>query len=83
MEEITKNNLRLKRKGNIYWSTVENIVTSYDSYSKKLPFDEFPSDFNLNYINELKHFIACCEGKEKPIAPLQDGIEHGVNTKCI
>ena len=33
--EITKNNLRLRKKGNIYWSTVENIVTLYDSDSKK------------------------------------------------
>ena len=32
------------------------------------------SDFNQNYIDELKHFIGCCKGDESPLA-LQDGIE--------
>ena len=72
-----KKQLEIKgEKGNIYWSTDENIVTHYNSDNKKKTiFNEFSSDFNLNYITELKHFIACCEGKEIPLAPLQDGIE--------
>ena len=41
----------------------------------KQVFRKFPPDFNLNYIEELKHFIACCEGRETPRATLQEGIE--------
>ena len=63
-------------KGNIYWSPTNNFVTHYDAESKvKKLYNKFPTDFNLNYIKELSHFIACCEGREAPLATLQQGIE--------
>lgn len=63
-------------KGNISWSLADNAVTVYDPETKsKQVFRKFSPDFNLNYIDEIKHFIACCEGREKPRASLQDGIE--------
>ena len=36
---------------------------------------KFPTDFNTNYISEIKHFISCCKGEETPIASLAEGIE--------
>ena len=72
-----KKQLEIKGEtGNIYWSSTENIVTHYDSQSKaKHVYKKFPTDFNLNYIEEMKHFIACCEQRESPRATLQDGVE--------
>lgn len=72
-----KKELEIKgEKGNIYWSSTDNMVTHYDAETKgKTVYRKFPADFNLNYITEMNHFIACCEGREKPRASLQDGIE--------
>ena len=72
-----KKELEIKgEKGNIYWNSLDNKVTHYCS-EKKLThvYRKFPTDFNLSYIDELQHFIACCKGLETPIASLQDGIE--------
>lgn len=63
-------------KGNIYWDFYGNQVTLYHPDTKSVEvFKKFPADFNLSYIEELRHFIACCEGREQPIATLQEGIE--------
>ncbi|MEQ8667386.1 MAG: Gfo/Idh/MocA family oxidoreductase [Rhodospirillales bacterium] len=72
-----KKELEIKgEKGNIYWSSTRNIVTHYDGESRtETVYRKFPPDFNLNYITELKHFLACCEGSEQPRASLQHGIE--------
>ncbi len=72
-----KKELEIKgEKGNIYWSSADNMVTLYDPETKaKQVFRKFPPDFNLNYITEINHFIACCEGREQPRATLQEGIE--------
>jgi predicted dehydrogenase len=72
-----KKELEIKgEKGNIYWSSADNLVTHYDSETNaKRMFRKFPTDFNLNYITELNHFIACCEARETPQSSLQDGIE--------
>jgi predicted dehydrogenase len=72
-----KKELEIKgEKGNIYWSSTDNMVTLYDPARKaKQVFRKFSPDFNLNYITEINHFIACCEGREQPRATLQEGIE--------
>lgn len=72
-----KKELEIKGEyGNIYWSSTENLVIHYDATSRsKTVYNKFPVDFNLNYITELKHFIACCEGAESPLATLDDGVE--------
>lgn len=72
-----KKELEIKgENGNIYWSSGDNMVTHYDSETKaKREFRKFSPDFNLNYITEINHFIACCEGREEPRATLQEGIE--------
>lgn len=72
-----KKQLEIKgENGNIYWSSTDNLVTVYDAKSKaKHVYKKFPADFNLNYIAEMMHFIACCRGEETPRATLQDGIE--------
>ena len=63
-------------KGNILWDFYRNEVRYYNSETKSTnEYRKFPADFNLAYVEQLKHFIACCEGREKPLAPLQDGIE--------
>jgi len=62
--------------GNILWNCYKNEVRQYliEDKSAKI-YHKFPMDFNLNYLEQIRHFIACCEGKEKPIADLQTGIE--------
>ncbi|WP_239988797.1 Gfo/Idh/MocA family protein [Paramagnetospirillum kuznetsovii] len=72
-----KKSLEIKGEhGNILWDHYAGAVTHYDAETKvSRVFKKFPADFNLAYIAELKHFIACCEGKEKPLATLQEGIE--------
>jgi predicted dehydrogenase len=72
-----KKELEIKgEKGNIFWNSAENLLTHYEAETKATHvYRKFPADFNLNYINELEHFISCCESGEKPRATLQDGIE--------
>jgi predicted dehydrogenase len=72
-----KKTLEIKgEKGNICWSSGKNRVSIYDSATgSEQVFTKFPTDFNLNYIEELRHFIACCEGQEQPRASLGDGVE--------
>jgi len=63
-------------KGNILWDFYANEVRHYEAQTKcSHVYHKFPADFNLSYIVELKHFIACCEGKSKPMATLGEGIE--------
>jgi len=63
-------------KGNICWNQYQNEVRHYDAETRTSSlYKKFPSDFNLCYIEETNRFIACCEGKEKPLADLQTGIE--------
>lgn len=63
-------------KGNILWDFYGNEVRHYDAKTKTTHlYKKFPADFNLAYIEEIKHFIACCLGKAKPMATLEEGIE--------
>ncbi len=72
-----KKSLEIKgEKGNIFWDHYLNEVCHYDAEKKDTHVDrDFPSDFNLCYIDEIKRFISCCQGKKKPLADLQVGIE--------
>lgn len=72
-----KKSLEIKgEKGNILWDHYLNEVRHYDAEDKyNHIYRKFPSDFNLSYIEEIKHFISCCEGKDKPLADLRTGIE--------
>ncbi len=71
-----KKQLEIKgENGNIYWDHYENSIKLYSAKNKNYEvFKKFPTDFNLNYIDEIKHFIACCEKKVNCISPLNDGI---------
>ncbi|MBP9853709.1 MAG: Gfo/Idh/MocA family oxidoreductase [Candidatus Omnitrophica bacterium] len=63
-------------EGNLYWDFYANEVQHYEAKTKcKHFYRKFPTDFNLCYIQELKNFLAACEGKEEPKANLQVGIE--------
>jgi predicted dehydrogenase len=72
-----KKSLEIKgEKGNIFWDHYLNKVRHYDAETRCTHvYKGFPSDFNLCYIDEIKRFISCCQGKEKPLADLQTGIE--------
>ncbi|MCA9394925.1 MAG: Gfo/Idh/MocA family oxidoreductase [Candidatus Omnitrophica bacterium] len=62
--------------GNLYWDFYANEVQHYVADTKiKNVHRKFPTDFNLCYLEELRNFIAACEGKEEPRADLQVGIE--------
>jgi predicted dehydrogenase len=63
-------------EGNIFWDVYANEVRLYNSSRQSVEvFSKFPTDFNLNYLNETKHFIDCCNKEAHPIAPLSEGIE--------
>lgn len=63
-------------QGNILWDFYSNSIRVYNPDTKSAEiFQKFPTDFNLVYLEELNHFIACCQGKQQPIASLNDGIE--------
>lgn len=63
-------------KGNLSWDHYNGEVRHYDAETKAATvFKKFPADFNMYYIEEMNHFIACCKGEVKPIADLQTGIE--------
>ena len=62
--------------GNIKWDFYKNEVSIYDPKDKAVKiFKKFPTDFNLTYINEIKHFLECCQNKKKTFASLEDGID--------
>lgn len=72
-----KKSLEIKgEKGNIFWDHYQNEVRHYDAQTRCTHvYRDFPTDFNLCYIDEIKRFISCCQGKEKPLADLRTGIE--------
>ena len=72
-----KKQLEIKGElGNILWDSKANTVSFYSAETKsKVVYDDFNSDFNLNYVSEIQHFIRCCREQEKPIASLETGIE--------
>ena len=62
--------------GNIKWDFYKNEVSIYDPKDKAVKiYNKFPNDLNLTYINEVKHFLECCETKKKTFASLEDGID--------
>ena len=62
--------------GNLLWDFYSNSISLYDSNNSiDKVYDNFESDFNKIYINEMKHFIDCCNSNEEPIASLNDGID--------
>lgn len=62
--------------GNILWDFYANEVRHYEAQTKCFhAYRKLPIDFNLSYIEELRNFIACAEGKSKPMATLEEGIE--------
>jgi len=62
-------------QGNISWDFYKDKVTIYQSEGKKLEtFENFEKDFNVCYLEELKHFISSFKNKEKSNIPLEDGI---------
>lgn len=63
-------------EGNIKWDFYKNEVSFYDPKEKELKiYSKFSTDFNIFYINEINHFIDCCQNSKKTIAPLEDGID--------
>lgn len=72
-----KKQLEIKgTEGNLYWDHYLNQVHHYDAKTKTTTvYKKFPTDFNLNYLEQTRHFLACCEGAEVSRASLQEGIE--------
>ncbi len=65
--------------GTIHWQSLGkspemmtiNIYSRDGSLIKKITQDV---DVNIQYIEEMKHFIRCIEGKEEPINPIENAI---------
>ncbi len=72
-----KKQLEIKGEyGNIFWDHYENSVRLYTAKNKNFEvFNNFPTDFNVNYLDEIKHFINCCQRNETCLSPLKDGIQ--------
>ncbi|MDC0476532.1 Gfo/Idh/MocA family oxidoreductase [Alphaproteobacteria bacterium] len=72
-----KKQLEIKgESGNILWDSNSNTVSLYSADTKdKVIYEDFAVDFNLNYLEEIQHFIRCCGGQESPVASLDTGIE--------
>ncbi len=63
-------------KGNIAWDHYANQVRVYDAATKSTQvFTKFPTDFNLNYIEQMRRFIDGCKGGKPDLATLDEGIE--------
>ena len=63
-------------KGNIFWDFYKNEVhISKEKNKKPEVFNKFEKDFNMSYIEELKHFIECFKNEKQTKIPLEEGIE--------
>ena len=66
-------------EGTIYWQSfgkfpekmIINIYSRDRSLIRKITQDV---DVNIQYIEEMKHFMRCIEGKEEPINPIENAI---------
>jgi len=63
--------------GNITWDFTEGKVRLFSANSKYWRSFKQPEDFELNhmYIDEIKHFINCVKGIEKPTLDVFGGVE--------
>lgn len=61
-------------KGTVFWDTLKKRVDVFDG--EKNAWESFPEaenwDPNEMFVAEMKHFLACLEGKEKPVHDLFD-----------
>ncbi len=62
-------------KGNLKWDFYHNTLEVYFSKNKKIKVYKFRKDFNLSYIEEIKHFIDCVlKNKLKTKIPYDVGL---------
>jgi len=71
-----KKQLEIKGEhGNISWDFYNNEVTFYEAKTKSRQcFQKFPVDLNLSFLDELQHFLDCCQGKATSLVGLDDSI---------
>ncbi|GLI04177.1 oxidoreductase [Paenibacillus tyrfis] len=64
-------------KGGVEVEPELTIVTErHDTILNITPqIDHLTFDFERGFQNEIDHFIACCQGREQTISPVQDGVE--------
>ncbi|MBI2069775.1 MAG: Gfo/Idh/MocA family oxidoreductase [Elusimicrobia bacterium] len=62
-------------KGNIYWNFYDNEVRLYHADQKKWESFPFTCERNQMFMDEVKHFLACLEGKERPMVDGKDGLK--------
>lgn len=63
------------QKGTIHWDDADGIAHLYNNESKEERFTP-PEGFERNtmFLEEMRHFLNCLDGKEKPLCSLDDGI---------
>jgi predicted dehydrogenase len=74
--------------GTVLWDQSRKTVDLYTVEKKR--WESFPEgdSYSTNadmFVDEMKHFLACLEGKEKPIHTLHDSkrvLEIALNAKC-
>ena len=62
-------------EGTIIWSYQDNLVKLYSAAERKWQVFEkgVPYDANEMYVEEMKHFLRCIEGKDSPIMDGREG----------
>ena len=63
-------------EGKIFWDYYSNCVNLYTVEKKQWESFQF-DDFQRNdmFLNEIKHFVACLEGKEEPVVDINEGLK--------
>lgn len=59
-------------KGTLQLDLVANTLNWYDGKTEKILYNEKSLDPNLMYMDELKHFFECIDGRAKPLQTISD-----------
>ncbi len=64
------------QRGTIRWDSADGAAHCYRAETKIWEVVNPPAGFERNalFVDELRHFIACIEGREQPVCTLDDGI---------
>ncbi len=61
-------------EGSIFWDSLKKVVEVYCGCEKRWERHEEPAGFEANamFLAEMRHFLACLAGREKPLHTLQE-----------
>ena len=71
--DYTRNCELIGDRGSIVWSYDDRLVKVYSARDKRWRTFRVGGDPNEMYFQEMKHFIRCVQGKEKPLVSGEEG----------